>query len=104
MKNTLSIGLVAAALATLSACTEAPRAESRRSPQPAPEVAAQPLITTSFLVNAGPSLTMDMIFYAFHDTAFALPFFNVQPERNTTLFTFPTYYDFLFPTYEYEPS
>ena len=56
------------------------------------------------LVDAGPVLTMDMIVSAFHDTAFAVPSVNVQPEGDVTLVTLPTYYEVAFPSEGYEPA
>lgn len=56
------------------------------------------------LVGDGPALTMDMIVSAFHDTAFAVPRVNIQPEGDVTLVTLPTYYEVLFPSEGYEPA
>lgn len=56
------------------------------------------------LVDDGPSLTMDMIVSAFHDTAFAVPRVNIQPEGDVTLVTLPTYFEVLFPAEGYEPA
>ena len=47
---------------------------------------------------------MDMIISAFHDTAFAVPRVNIQPEGDVTLVTLPTYYEVIFPSEGYEPA
>ena len=49
-------------------------------------------------------LTMDMIREAFHETDFALPTLNIQPEGDVTLVNLPTYFEVRFPEGGFGPN
>ena len=54
--------------------------------------------------GAGPVLTMAMIREAFHDTDFAVPTVNIQPEGDVTLVNLPTYFEVEFPDEGFGPD
>jgi hypothetical protein len=54
--------------------------------------------------GAGNVLTMAMIRRAFHDTDFAVPSVNIQPEGDVTLVNLPTYFEVRFPESGFGPD
>jgi hypothetical protein len=65
-----------------------------------------PIGTTCFpeLVPGKPVLGMARILDAFHNTAWALPAVQTQPEGNTTLVTLPTYFRVSWPKAGFQPG
>jgi len=54
--------------------------------------------------GAGRGLTMAMIRDAFHDTDFAVPIVNIQPEGDVTLVNLPTFFELRFPKAGFGPD
>ena len=54
--------------------------------------------------GAGRALTMAMIRDAFHDTDFAVPTVNIQPEGDVTLVNLPTFFEVKFPEAGFGPD
>jgi hypothetical protein len=54
--------------------------------------------------GADSALTMAMIREAFHNTDFAVPSVNIQPEGDVTLVNLPTYFEVQFPDEGYGPD
>ncbi len=54
--------------------------------------------------GAGRGLTMAMIRDAFHDTDFAVPTVNIQPEGDVTLVNLPTFFEVQFPAAGFGPN
>ncbi|NNM45390.1 hypothetical protein [Knoellia koreensis] len=57
-----------------------------------------------FAPGASPTLTMELILAAFHDTKFAVPTVQIQPKGNVTLVTLPTYFQVVWPEAGFEPD
>ncbi|MBR7744384.1 hypothetical protein KC207_13905 [Phycicoccus sp. BSK3Z-2] len=51
-----------------------------------------------------PALTMDMIEDAFHETDFAVPSVNIQPENDVTLVNLPTFFEVNMPDEGFGPD
>jgi hypothetical protein len=76
-------------------------------PQPGPAGIWSPRGITCFpelVPGAGRPLTMAMIRDAFHDTDFAVPTVNIQPEGDVTLVNLPTFFEVKFPAAGYGPN
>jgi hypothetical protein len=54
--------------------------------------------------GAGPKLSMSLIRQAFHDTDFAVPTVNIQPEGDVTLVNLPTFFEVQFPAAGFGPN
>ncbi|MFL6081381.1 MAG: hypothetical protein ACJ714_15735, partial [Ornithinibacter sp.] len=54
--------------------------------------------------GAGPRLSMGLIRQAFHDTNFAVPTVNIQPEGDVTLVNLPTFFEVRFPKAGFGPD
>lgn len=56
------------------------------------------------VVPGARALTMAMVQRAFHDTDFAVPMVNIQPEGDVTLVNLPTYFEVRFPSRGFGPD
>ena len=54
--------------------------------------------------GVGPQLSLAMIRDAFHDTNFAIPTVNIQPEGDVTLVNLPTFFEVRFPKAGFGPD
>ena len=58
----------------------------------------------SLVPGLGPQLTLAMVRDAFHDTDFAVPTVNIQPEGDVTLVNLPTFFEVKFPDDGFGPD